>query len=686
MREEKESITIFEDLYDGFSRYSKDFKHAYSIPDCFGCYRLHDGCMTLELKGEESKCDELILPQSFTAFYVDSMLCLPNLRKITAYSEFRFVDEEDGFHRFWVVADFLKKSKLEEICVLPWLVDKFKDMLGYRAGFRDAIIKVSPLSDSFAQQFTSSDGNGLITSKDGKNLVRVDKTIRVLDIPVEIERIAATAFDNDNVIEKLVLLGNPEDSNKDRKWSLFEINKRAVNSLKHVETLVFQGPIYTHFYDNVIEGAIMPNLKEIIYPLWNYHHCCFRGCEAEGASKHSYEIKAENNSSVELIEDDGIVYTKDGKFLVSGVDCKSKKIRIKDGVEEIFEYAFCCNLAVEEVYIPRSVTKVGTCAFKSCVNIKKIVFNFDPVTEGIEHAFFTYSDNIHFYLPDSFLSNSIKYQYESLHNQFRSMGLGALTEKHVKDNPKNVVVHTLPNYPGEVSIDEEIGMVYDEKGEVFVGVLKEKANNIINLSLPNHIKDIYESAFSYLSAVEEIVVPRGFDVVRLYQLAQNCPKLKTIDSGEEQIMIENGVVYSKGFKDVITVSKGIKITSFVCKEGVEAIGSSAFEGHKELVKIQLPQTIKTIGDNAFANTGLTDVSFPESLQKLGEDVFCSCSLSAVVFEGQAPDGSNAFDGVKFTPSAYILVQKVYKDAFVNSYPKLKRLIKTPLPKWLSWLN
>lgn len=684
MREEKESITIFEDLYDGFSRYSKDFKHAYSIPDCCGCYRLHDGCMTLELKGEESLCDELVLPQSFTAFYVDSMLCLPYLRKITAYSEFRFVGE-DGFERFWAVADFLKESKLEEICVLPWLVEKFKDRLNYRAGFRDAIIKVSPLSDSFAQQFTISNGNGLTTSKDGKVLVKVDNDVKTLEIPIEIEQVAATAFDN-NIIEKLVLLGNPEDSKKDRNWSLFEFNKEAVNSLKRVETLVFQGPMYTHFYDNVIEGAIMPNLKEIIYPLWNYNHCCFRGREAEGASKHSYEIKAENNSSVELIEEDGIVYTKDGKYLVSGVDCKSKTIRIKDGVCEIFEYAFCCNLAVEEVYIPRSVTKVGSNAFKSCVNIKKIVFNFASVTEDIEHAFFTYSDNIHFYLPNSFLSNNIKYQYERLHNQFKSMGLGALTEKHVKDNPKNVVVHTLPNYPGEVFIVEETGMVYDEKGEVFVGVLKEKANNIINLSLPNHIKDIYESAFSYLSAVETIEAPSGFNLMQIYKLAHNCPKLKTIIAGEEQVLIENGIVYSKGFKDVIIVSKDVRITDFVCKEGVETIVSSAFEGHKELVKIQLPHTIKVIGDNAFANTGLTNVSFPESLQKLGEGVFCSCPLSAIVFEGKAPDGSNAFDGAIFTPSAYILVQKIYKDAFVYSYPKLKRLIKTPLPKWLSWLS
>ena len=685
MREEKDSITIFEDEYNSESRYSKDFKHAYSIPEDCGCYRVQDGCISLELRGRESMCNELILPQSFIAFYVESMQCLPYLRKITAYSQFHFWGGDDpaGYNVF----DYLRNSRLDEICVLPWLVDWYKQRLGYWKGFRDAIVKVSPLSDSFAQQFTISNGNGLITSKDGKTLVKVDKKIKVLEIPVEIERIAATAFDSDNVIEKLVLLGNSEDNNKDRNWSLFEFNREAVNSLKRVETLVFQGPMYTSFYDDATEGSQIPNLKTVIFPLWNRNHYCFRGMEAESSSIHNYEVKAENFSSVELVEEEGIVYTKDGKFLVSGVDCKSKFIRIKDGVEEIFEYAFCCNIAIEDVYIPRSVTKVGANAFKSCVNIKKIIFNFNQVAAGVEHAFFTYSNNLHLYLSDSpLLSDKIRHQYENLHNKFRNMGLGALTEKHVIDNPKNVVVHTLPYFPGEVIIDEDTGMVYDETGKTFVGVLKEQAKKITNFSLPKHIKDIFESAFSNLSAVETIEVPCGFDVMHVYKLAQHCLKLKTIVAGEEQLLIENGIVYSKGFKDVIAASKCAKISDFVCKEGVETIGPSVFEGHKELVNVQLPHTIKTIGNRAFANTSLTDISFPASLQELGEDAFSLCSLTAIVFEGQAPKGSNAFRGVKFTSSAYILVQKTYKDGFVKSYPSLKRLIKTPLPKWLSWLN
>ena len=422
--------------------------------------------------------------------------------------------------------------------------------------------------------------------------------------------------------------------------------------------------MYDNFYDNVIVGARMPNLKTIVYPLWNYNHYCFRGSEAESADIHDYKVKAENYSQVELVEEDGIVYTKDGKFLVSGVDCKSKSIRIKDGVEEIFQYAFCCNISIEEVYIPRSVIKVGKCAFKACRNMKKIVFNFKQLTKDSESAFCTFSQKIDFYLPNTRLSEIIKEKYE------------------------NVIINTLPDFHDEVSIDETTCFVFNEKGDTFVGILADKAKNVKTITLPNHIKCVKKDAFDVLSlkSIEEIIAPEGIQVIDIYDSAKSCRTLKTIVAGKDRISIEDGVAYYNGYKEIIDVSKSVKIQNFVCKEGVEIISSSAFEGHKELVTIQLPQTIKYISDRAFANTGISKITFPASLTRIGKEAFSNCKLSAVIFEGQIADGANAFDYADFDPSAYIKVQKIYKESFISKYPKLKCIVKTPLPKWLSWLE
>jgi hypothetical protein len=387
MREEKEPITFLEEGYDSMSRYSKDGKFAYSIPEDGFTYGLRNGCAILELKGRESMINELILPKTFHSFHVESISCLPYLRKITSYSEFDFVSGDMYYSLVQDVAQYWRGTRLEEICVLPWLVDKYKKVFGYWPGLSEAVVNVTAIPEETAMKLAKRQDNGFTVSPNGKTLVKVDNNTKILEIPIEIERIAATAFDKNNKIEKVIIKGDSEDYSKDRRY--LDFDKDAVNSLTKTETLVFQGPEHTTFYDDVLTGAKIPNLKTIIYPLWNYSHYCFRGSEAESADIHTFEVKAENFSSVELIEEDGIIYSKDGKFLVSGIDCKSKSICIKNGVEEIFKYAFCCNLSIEEVYIPRSVTKVGSCAFKSCKNIKKIVFNFDHITKDAESAFFT---------------------------------------------------------------------------------------------------------------------------------------------------------------------------------------------------------------------------------------------------------------------------------------------------------
>ena len=258
----------------------------------------------------------------------------------------------------------------------------------------------------------------------------------------------------------------------------------------------------------------------------------------------------------------------------------------------------------------------------------------------------------------------------------------------MKEESPKVVIHTLPDYSGNIRIDEETGFVYSESGDTFVGVVGDKAKDIRIINLPDHIRNISEDALSVLNLkhVEEIIAPEGIPAKVIYDYAKSCPTLKKIIAGKEIISIENGVAYYNGYKEIIGVSKSTKIQSLVCKGGVEKISSSAFEGHKELVNVQLPQTIKSISDRAFANTGITEIIFPASLRDIGKEAFASCNLSAIIYDGQIADGVNAFDNVKFESSAYIKVQKIYKASFVNMYPKLKGVVKTPLPKWLSWLE
>ena len=35
---------------------------------------------------------------------------------------------------------------------------------------------------------------------------------------------------------------------------------------------------------------------------------------------------------------------------------------------------------------------------------------------------------------------------------------------------------------------------------------------------------------------------------------------------------------------------------------------------------------------------------------------------------------------------FLFFSYIFKESFISKYPKLKSIVKTPLPKWLSWLE
>ncbi len=61
------------------------------------------------------------------------------------------------------------------------------------------------------------------------------------------------------------------------------------------------------------------------------------------------------------------------------------------------------------------------------------------------------------------------------------------------------------------------------------------------------------------------------------------------------------------------------------------LGEYAFYGCSKLTSITLPQTIKVIGENAFARTGLKKVEIPDMVNRVDKDAFAYCSsLNTVV--------------------------------------------------------
>ena len=67
------------------------------------------------------------------------------------------------------------------------------------------------------------------------------------------------------------------------------------------------------------------------------------------------------------------------------------------------------------------------------------------------------------------------------------------------------------------------------------------------------------------------------------------------------------------------------VSSIVVKEGVTGIGASAFRGCDAVTDVVLPESIKTIGEYAFAGLGFDDIFLSSSIESIGRGAFSGCA-------------------------------------------------------------
>jgi hypothetical protein len=92
-----------------------------------------------------------------------------------------------------------------------------------------------------------------------------------------------------------------------------------------------------------------------------------------------------------------------------------------------------------------------------------------------------------------------------------------------------------------------------------------------------------------------------------------------------------------GFKDVIY--------SLTIEEGVSTVGNYAFAYLENLKKIALPQSMFSIGENAFRNCNFNIIDLPDGLRSIGKEAFSRCNLQSIhISENVTQIGEGAFSG------------------------------------------
>lgn len=357
---------------------------------------------------------------------------------------------------------------------------------------------------------------------------------------------------------------------------------------------------------------------------------CFEGC--------MYIVEFSNYGGVKTVEKNAFK------------DCMGIYELALEGVEVIGESSFEGCIALTEIVIPDTMREIGKNAFKGCNNV--LVFETPFIGKSAEEA--------SKYSFDYFINcNSIKQPFSVV-----LRGMTTIHSKAFEDCSAIVAVDF-----GDTVTEIQEGAFKNATSlqsitlpEVIVTVEAEAFMGCSNLTTINgieHVTNIERSAFEDCTSITEInlasVSKIGDDAFA------NCYVLKSIGSTEGLTELGAGV-----FRDCYN----LRTLDFTGSQ-LRSMGKGLFENCSNLQTVIMPDTISEIPEKAFYSCfGLESFTFSSSIRVIGKEAFAYSGIGNPSFNSTLSEiGEGAFRGCDDIMTLVIptSVKSVGKNAFKDCY-------------------
>lgn len=402
-----------------------------------------------------------------------------------------------------------------------------------------------------------------------------------------------------------------------------------------------------------------------------------------------------NSSGVLTVSGTGNMNNFDGPLPAWFNDRKSvNEIVIKDGVTSIGRNAFREFTNVRAVTIPQSVTSIGANAFANCSSLTSIYCKANPadLTWNVQNDFQTKRPTC--YVPHRFYSDycskfsGLNVQFEPYYIKDPSTGIGSGLTWSI-DGDGTLVISgsgamsdlSSYNHPME-NYKDVITSIVIENGVTYIG---ENAfyslSNVKSVSIADSVTNIGPSAFQYCSSLKSVTIPDSVTVIG-FRAFGDCAGLKTVTVSNNLTELGGGAFYNGGLTTITlpgsltTIGSGIftscdDLTSVVLSSGITKITAYEFEDCPKLKSVTVPDTVTSIGQEAFKNSGITSITIPAGVTVISADAFNDCgSLATVTLSaGLEEIGDNAFYGCRKLTSITIpyTVKTIGENAFYQCY-------------------
>ena len=339
------------------------------------------------------------------------------------------------------------------------------------------------------------------------------------------------------------------------------------------------------------------NLKEILIPASVTSIGANPFCWASELES----IKVEEGNSIYHSAGNCLIETE-SKTLIVG--CKTSVIPTDGSVTSIGDYAFYGCETLTSIEIPNTVIDIGDYAFFACHSLTEIVIP-NSVTSIGEAAFAACEDSIKIVISNSVTTIGC--------NVFESC-------------------ISLP----EIEIPESVTSIGDS---AFYGCWE-----LTKIEIPNSVISIGDFAFGDCSGLTELVIPKSVTSCNEYAF-DSCSNLQnlTLDTMNEEVLSAVKWIASSeygGYVSNLHVTIGNNVTNIV---------DDAFSYCDGLTQITIPDSVISIGENAFLSCGITEIVIPSSVTSIGEAAFAACGITEIEIPNSVTSiGNWLFNGTNIT--------------------------------------
>lgn len=288
---------------------------------------------------------------------------------------------------------------------------------------------------------------------------------------------------------------------------------------------------------------------------------------------------------------------------------------LPDTVTVIQPYAFLNCSSLVSVKMSDNVTTIGNYAFSGCTNL---VMNSLP--SKVENLLNSAFNKCAKFTGDIVLPSTVK-KVEAY--VFSGTGLTGLTiNKDLEDFASNAILGsnnllTLKVDPENEHFKAVDDVLYSKDGTALYAVAPAFTHDLNVLEGVETIKSF--SATN--SKAQKIVLPKSLTLIESNAFWGNSAK---------EIVFNKEMDGSKLTMEEYAFSESLGITRFEVPYGVSKIPSYFLYESRNLTELIIPETVYSIGECAFSDTGITEFTIPESFRVISERLLDGTNVKEII--------------------------------------------------------